>query len=118
MKNDVSKTILNKDDEAAIQAIAERVGREIRQAFTNSLGEVLLLIRDKERYTTLERSIHQDEFLTASELAKTLKISKALAYRMIQIKEIPSFSIGRTVRVRRDDLDTFIESHMTKKERS
>ena len=118
MKNTVSKTILNKDDEAAIQSIAERVGKEIRQAFASSLGEILLLIRDKERHATMELSVHQDEFLTASELAKILKISNALAYRMIQIKEIPSFSIGRTVRVRRADLDAFIELHMTKKERS
>ena len=118
MKNAISKTILDKDDDDAIQTIAERVGNEIRQSFAYSLGEILLLIRDKERHATMELSVHQDEFLTASELAKILKISKALVYRMIQIKEIPSFSIGRTVRVRRDDLDTFIESHMTKKERS
>ena len=40
------------------------------------------------------------------------QISKASAYRMIQIRELPSFSISRTVGVRWEDLDAFIESHM------
>lgn len=47
-------------------------------------------------------------FLTAPEIAEILRISKALAYRLIAKGEIKSVRFGRTVRVRDDDLEVFI----------
>lgn len=47
-------------------------------------------------------------FLTPTEIATTLKISKGLSYRLIAHGEIPSIKFGRTVRVRQEDLDAFI----------
>jgi excisionase family DNA binding protein len=49
------------------------------------------------------------QFLTAFEIAKLLKISKALAYRLISQRKIPSIRFGKTVRVLSSDLQKFIE---------
>lgn len=51
------------------------------------------------------------KFFTAVELAETLKISRALAYRLIAGGAIRSFRIGRTVRVQEQDLEEFIQSN-------
>lgn len=50
--------------------------------------------------------------LTASDLAKRLKISKPFAYRLIQTGSIPSVRIGRCVRVREEDLDAYIRKQI------
>ncbi len=52
-------------------------------------------------------------FLTAVDIAKLLKVSRALAYRLIAQGEISSVRFGRTVRVRQTDLDDFVQRHAT-----
>jgi excisionase family DNA binding protein len=47
--------------------------------------------------------------LTADKVAEQLQISIALAYRLIQQGKIRSVRIGRLVRVRKFDLEKFIE---------
>lgn len=47
--------------------------------------------------------------LDAEEVAQQLRVSIALAYRLIQRGQIRSVRIGRLVRVRQHDLDRFIE---------
>ena len=53
-------------------------------------------------------------FLTAREIADILKISKALAYRLIAQGQIPSIRFGRVTRVRREDLEIFIQNRVLK----
>lgn len=53
--------------------------------------------------------MYQTSFLTGKEVAGILKISKALAYRLIAKGEISSVRFGRTVRVKREALDNFIQ---------
>jgi excisionase family DNA binding protein len=50
-------------------------------------------------------------FLTAVEIAQILKISKALAYRLIAQGQITSIRFGRTVRVRYEALEEFIKKN-------
>ena len=47
-------------------------------------------------------------FFKAAEIAEILKISKALAYRLIAQGELGAVRFGRTVRVRQEDLDDFL----------
>jgi len=49
--------------------------------------------------------------LTAPDVARILNISKGAAYRLIQMRQIPSVRINRSVRVRPDDRDEFISQH-------
>jgi excisionase family DNA binding protein len=47
-------------------------------------------------------------FYTAVEIASLLKISKALAYRLIAKGEIGSIRFGKTVRVSQEAIENFI----------
>jgi excisionase family DNA binding protein len=65
----------------------------------------------------LATSDSEDEFLdtrllTAPDVARILNISKGAAYKLIQLKQIPSIRINRNVRVRPEDLDEFISQNL------
>ncbi len=51
------------------------------------------------------------EFMTAAEVAKVLHIATSSAYLLMQRNEIPTVKIGRSVRVRRVDLEQYINDH-------
>lgn len=55
----------------------------------------------------------EERLLKASDVARILNISKALAYRLIQHGEIPAVHINNAVRVKSSDLEAFIESCRT-----
>jgi len=90
------------------------MSEQISLVVAGSLREILFVLREDGKRLTLQPSADQDEFLTAGDVATILKISKSQVYHMIRRREIPSFSIGKTVRVRRVDLDAVIESHMAR----
>ncbi len=48
------------------------------------------------------------EFFTIDELQAYLKVSRAFAYRLTQTGEIPSYRVGRCVRVRRTDVEAYL----------
>ena len=52
-----------------------------------------------------------DRLLKAEEIADVLGISRSKAYRMMRLKEIPTVTIGKNVRVSIDDLEQFIQTH-------
>ena len=113
MKNKANKT--NTNLEEAIHAIATRISEQIGLVVASSMREMLFVLMEERENGYVHTPADQDEFLTAGDVAKILKISKSQAYHMIRTRDIPSFSIGRTVRVRRLDLDAVIEAHTTKK---
>lgn len=51
--------------------------------------------------------------LRANEVAKILNVSLALAYRLMQMGEIPCIRIGTAVRVRPEDLAAYIEANLS-----
>ena len=51
--------------------------------------------------------------LKATEVAEILNISKSMAYRLMQTREIPTVFIGTAKRVRPVDLDNYINTNMT-----
>lgn len=56
------------------------------------------------------------EFLTVGEVADILYVSKMTVYRMIENGDLPAAVINnRSYRVKRGDLDSYIESVMTDK---
>jgi excisionase family DNA binding protein len=52
-----------------------------------------------------------DKLLKATEIARILNISRAMAYRLIQTGEIRSVRIGAARRVRPEDLAAYIETN-------
>lgn len=57
--------------------------------------------------------IFNTSLLKATQVAHILNISRAMAYQLIQRGEIRSVNIGTARRVRQEDLDKYIESHLT-----
>ena len=116
-KNARNSSILSSEGQATIQTMAEKLGKQISELLADSMGEILLLAKERSQMTiqpTFQQEMtlpQSDEFLRAIDVAGILKISKASAYQLIRTKEIPSISFGRTVRVRWVDLDTFIQAH-------
>lgn len=49
------------------------------------------------------------EFLKVPEVAQTLRISRSRAYELVADGEVPSVRIGRSLRVRRKELDRWLE---------
>ncbi len=47
--------------------------------------------------------------LTVEDLARELKVARAFAYHLIQNREIPSYRIGRCVRVKERDVARYLE---------
>ena len=55
-----------------------------------------------------------NKLLKGTDIAKILGISRALAYRLMAQGQITSVRFGRTVRVKPDDLEIFIQSNTIK----
>lgn len=112
-------------EEAVIKQRAEQVGKQIGEAVSSLLAEIMLSVLAAKPQTTPQR---QDtiltaskvskvlpepaDILTASEVARILRISRGKAYRMMQLGEIRAIQFDRTTRVRRQDLEEFIREHM------
>jgi len=50
-----------------------------------------------------------DEIFTIPEVAEYLKMSKSKIYNLVQRNEIPSIKIGRNVRIRQSELETWLD---------
>ena len=59
----------------------------------------------------MNQSFHrlEDPILTIPEVARYLKISKSKIYSLVSKEEIPHLKIGRSVRILRKDLQTWME---------
>jgi excisionase family DNA binding protein len=49
-----------------------------------------------------------EQLLRPADVAEILQVSKALAYKILKDGYIPTVRFGKTVRVRREDLDKYI----------
>jgi excisionase family DNA binding protein len=111
---------MNTTEDVAIQAVAHRMGTQISHVVCAALIEMLVLLREQQQKTVVTHTVSSpsptllqyESLLTANEVARILKISRAKAYQIIKRKEIRSFSIDKTIRVRREDLETFITEHL------
>ncbi len=51
------------------------------------------------------------ELVKIEEAAEILNMGKSTVYKLISAKVLPSFKYGRTIRIRREDLQKFISEH-------
>ena len=54
-----------------------------------------------------------EKLLTANEVASILGVSRSKAYDMMRQREIPTITIGKNVRVSKEDLIVYIEKNRT-----
>lgn len=62
--------------------------------------------------TTQRYTGAMDELLTVAEVADLLRVSTMTVYRLIRGGELPAVRVGRNYRVRRGDLDSYLEQQV------
>ncbi len=78
-----------------------------RQAL-EALEEALLAQLDSRRQQ--ENGHHQRELLSIKEVCEELGMGKSWVYQRLRSQEIPSIKLGGAVKVKRTDLNDFIEN--------
>ena len=58
-------------------------------------------------------SVHA-RFMTVNEVAAMLRVSAMTVYRRINAGELPAVRIGRSFRVREQDLDQYLDERVTR----
>lgn len=56
----------------------------------------------------------QSRFMTVGEVAAVLRVSTMTVYRLINAGELPAVRIGRSFRLRPQDLDRYLNERFTK----
>ncbi len=56
----------------------------------------------------------QSRFMTVGEVASVLRVSSMTVYRLINAGELMAVRIGRSFRVRAEDLDRYLADRFTK----
>jgi excisionase family DNA binding protein len=59
------------------------------------------------------QSFSTARFLTVQEVATTLRVSSMTVYRLIKSGELAAVRVGRSFRVREEDVDTYLAQRFT-----
>lgn len=52
-------------------------------------------------------------FLTVAEVAKLMRVSNMTVYRLISAGDLPAVRVGRSYRIREDDVDRYLTAGYT-----
>ena len=69
------------------------------------------IILTKEEWEELNKD--RKEYLSPKEIEERLKLSHATVSKLINIKGFPSIRIGRNIRVKAEDLESFLDTYRT-----
>lgn len=75
-----------------------------REGSPSSASHVYNLTPDPKALTAYA----SDSFLTVQQVASWLNVSLASAYRLAEGGQLPSFRIRRAIRIRRQDVETYL----------
>jgi excisionase family DNA binding protein len=53
----------------------------------------------------------KQEWYTVEELQRWLRLGRSKTYELIRTGEVPSYRLGRIVRIRRQDVETWLEQN-------
>lgn len=56
----------------------------------------------------------KSQFLTVAEVAQVLRISNMTVYRLIGAGELPAVRVGKSYRLREEDLDRYLAERLTR----
>jgi excisionase family DNA binding protein len=73
-----------------------------------------MAVRTTKRSGSLDNG--SETLLSPDQLAEYLGIGRTLAYQLLAQKRIPSFTIGKLRRVRKADVDRYVEEHLSAEE--
>jgi excisionase family DNA binding protein len=69
-----------------------------------------MTLSDTQRKVT--SATYADELLTVEQVQELLKVGRTFAYSLIRSGELPSYRVGRLVRVRRRDMERWLEDNV------
>ncbi len=55
----------------------------------------------------------QSRFVTVAEVASLLRVSNMTVYRLVQSGALPALRVGRSYRIREDDVDQYLAGQYT-----
>ena len=55
----------------------------------------------------------KSQFLTVAEVAKALRISNMTVYRLINSGDLPAVRVGKSYRLREEDVDRYVGARFT-----
>lgn len=61
----------------------------------------------------VQKNESRARFVTVGELANNLRVSNMTVYRLIQSGQLPAVRVGRSYRIREDDVDRFLADQYT-----
>lgn len=65
------------------------------------------------RVSVAQESFSEARFVTVSEVAQLMRVSKMTVYRMIKHGDFPAVRIGRGYRIREEDVHRYLDSRYT-----
>ena len=92
----------------------ERLKRalQIHHRALEELESALLEFEEAVEGKVLDRPESRDfELLSIPQVCQRLGMGKSWVYRRIHNQEIPSVRLGRTIKIRRSDLEQYLEEH-------
>ena len=100
------------DNYEAIKLYADWAGERVGKLVSELLSVGLTVLLTERQAQVIKRDISEEggirKLLTAVEVSKILGVSKSKAYQLMQRGEIPTVRLGRSVRVRSQDLEELI----------
>lgn len=66
----------------------------------------MILLKNQAQYATAR-------FLTVAEVAGLLRVSSMTVYRLINAGELPAVRVGKSYRLREDDVDRYLAARYT-----
>jgi excisionase family DNA binding protein len=99
------------DHDVSLQRLKEalRSHREALEALESALLEFEESIHGESQARPQER--RGLDLLSIPELCQELGMGKSWVYRRLRSGEIPSVKLGRTIKVKREDLEEYLEKH-------
>lgn len=55
----------------------------------------------------------RSRFVTVGEVAELLRVSNMTVYRLVQAGELPAVRVGRSYRIREEDVDRYLAASFT-----
>ncbi|MGH9106759.1 MAG: helix-turn-helix domain-containing protein [Acidimicrobiales bacterium] len=55
----------------------------------------------------------RSRYVTVSEVAQLLRVSNMTVYRLVQSGQLPALRVGRSYRIREEDVDRFVATQYT-----
>ena len=95
-------------DPTRLRTLLENV-QAVRDAVSDLERELVAALADHRAEAASLHRPPDDEWLTLAELAAWLKVGRTTVHRMITSEAVPSYRVGRSVRVRRADVEGWLE---------